>query len=190
MAGAANCFGAKEKGKSAIGHVNSMPIPAFTRFAAGTKQAAEEQGCKWHTVWINSFDDVAKAKQAALSMINDGAGAISTTADTADEGSREGAVEGKALFTANYVPEIELAPKNTITTVLVDFDKAYDQMGQLFNDGSIEAKRYSVDAKGGFLSYEEPFANVSEKVMTQAKDVLAKITSGDIAVDAKAEVKP
>jgi basic membrane protein A len=123
-------------------------------------------------------------------MINDGAGAISTTADTADEGSREGAVEGKALFTANYSPEIELAPKNTITTVLVDFDKAYDQIGQLFSDGSIEAKRYSIDAEGGFLSYEEPFANVSEEVMTQAKDVLAKITSGDIAVDAKAEVKP
>jgi basic membrane protein A len=190
MAGTAKCFAAKEKGSDTIGHVNSQPIPAFTRYAGGDKQAAADLGCKWLTVWTNSFEDVAKAKQAALSMINDGAGALSSSADTGDEGSREGAVEGKALFVGNYVPETELAPKNTITSVMVDFDKAYDQMGQLFSDGSIEAKRYDVDVKGGFLSYEEPFSNVGDKVMEQAKEVLAKIESGEIAVDAKAEVKP
>jgi basic membrane protein A and related proteins len=190
MAGAAGCFAAKEDGGDTVGHVNSVPIPAFTRYAAGEKQGAEEQGCKWVTRWTNSFEDVAKAKQAALSMINDGASVISSSADTADEGSREGAVEGKALYIGNYVAETELAPDNTITSVMINFDQAYDEMGKLFSEDALEAKKFDVDIEGGGLTYEEPFSNVSDKVAQQAADVVEKIKSGEIKVDATAEVKP
>ena len=190
LAGAAACLAGKAEDAPSIGHVNSMPIPAFTRYAAGAKAAAEEQGCKWGTRWINSFDDVAKAKQAALSMINDGAAAITSSADTADEGSRDGAVEGKSLYIGNYVAETELAPENTITSVMINFDQGYDEIGKLFADGSLEAKVYDVDIKGGGLTYEEPFSNVEEDIQTQSLDILEQIKNGDIEVDATAEVKP
>jgi basic membrane protein A len=190
LAAAAACYGAKEKGGASIGHVNSMPIPAFTRYAAGTKQGAGDLGCKWQTRWINSFDDVAKAKQAALSMVNDGAQAITSSADTADQGSREGAVEADKLYIGNYSPESDLAPKNTITSVLINFDAAYDEMGKLFTSDQLKAKVYDVNVEGGGLSYEEPFKNVGDKVSTEANDVLDKIKSGEIKVDSNAEVKP
>lgn len=190
LAGAAACFGAKAENSPSIGHVNSVPIPAFTRYAAGAKASAEEQGCKWATRWINSFDDVAKAKQAALSMINDGAAALTSSADTADEGSRDGAVEGKSLYIGNYVAETDLAPDNTITSVMINFDQAYDEIGKLFSDGALEAKVYDVNIEGGGLTYEEPFSNVDEDVEKQSLDVLDQIKNGEIKVDATAEVKP
>jgi basic membrane protein A len=190
LAGAAACFGAQEAGSDAIGHVNSQPIPAFTRYAAGAKQSADEQDCQWSTRWINSFEDVAKAKQAALSMINDGAGAITSSADTADEGSREGAIEGDVLYIGNYVPETELAPDNTITSVMINFDQAYDEMGRLFAEEALKAKVYDVNIEGGGLSYEEPFSNVGDQVVTKSEDVLDQIKSGEIQVDSEAEVKP
>jgi basic membrane protein A len=190
LAGAAGCFAAKEKNAPAIGHVNSQPIPAFTRYAAGERDAAEEQGCKWDTRWTNSFEDVAKAKQAALSMINDGASVVTSSADTADEGSRDAAVESDSLYIGNYVAETELAPKNTITSVMINFDQGYDEIGKLFSEDSLEAKVYDVDIEGGGLTYEEPFSNVAEDIQTKALDVLSQIKDGSIKVDATAEVKP
>jgi basic membrane protein A and related proteins len=190
LAAAAGCFAAQEDGGDTIGHVNSQPIPAFTRYAAGEKQAAEEQGCKWLTRWTNSFEDVAKAKQAALSMINDGASVVTSSADTADEGSREGAVEADALYIGNYVAETELAPDHTITSVMINFDQAYDEIGKLFAEDALEAKKYDVNIEGGGLTYEEPFSNVGKEVQTKATDVMEQIKSGEIEVDATAEVKP
>jgi basic membrane protein A and related proteins len=190
LAGTAGCYAGKAKNAPSLGHVNSQPIPAFTRYAAGEKEAAEAQGCKWDTRWINSFDDVAKAKQAALSMINDGASVVTSSADTADEGSREGAVEGNSLYIGNYVAETDLAPDNTITSVMINFDQAYDEIGKLFSDGSLQAKVYDVNIEGGGLTYEEPFSNVKEDIQTKSVDVLNQIKDGKIKVDATAEVKP
>lgn len=190
LAGSAGCFAAKERGGDGVGHVNSEPIPAFTRYAAGVKAAAEENGCKFQTRWINSFSDVAKAKQAALSMISDGAEVITTSADTADEGSRDAAVEKDKLFTANYAPASDLAPKNTITSIVINMDKAYDEMGRLHSTGKLEPKVYPMNVANGGLSYESPFKNVDETVSEQAEEVVQKLTDGEIKVDPKAEVKP
>jgi basic membrane protein A len=190
LAGTAACYAAKEKGGDTIGHVNSQPIPAFTRYAAGAKEAAGDLGCKWLTRWTNSFEDVAKAKQAALSMINDGAEAITSSADTADQGSREAAVEQGKLYVGNYSPEGKLAPKNTITSVLINFDASYDEMGKLYTSHQLQSKVYDVNVENGGLNYDQPFENVSKKVQSQADDVLAKIKSGEIKVDSTAEVKP
>jgi basic membrane protein A len=190
LAGTAGCVAAKDKNGDTIGHVNSQPIPAFTRYAAGERDGAQKGGCKWTTRWTNSFEDVAKAKQAALSMINDGASVITSSADTADEGSREGAVEGDALYIGNYVPEIELAPDNTITSVMINFDQGYDEIGKLFSEDALEAKVYDVDVQGGGLTYEEPFANVPDSVQTDSQAVLDQIKNGEIKVDATAEVQP
>jgi basic membrane protein A len=189
MAGAAGCFAAKARGGKGIGHVNSQPIPAFSRYAAGVKAGAEAYGCTFQTRWINSFSDVAKAKQAALSMIANGADVITTSADTADEGSRDAAVEKNKLFIANYAPATNLAPKNTMTSIVINMDKSYDEMGKLFSEKKLEAKVYPVDVEGGGLSYE-PFSNVDAKVKSQAEDILAKIKSGAITIDTKAALKP
>jgi basic membrane protein A len=190
LAGAAGCFAAKERGGDGVGHVNSEPIPAFKRYAAGVKAGAEEHGCKFQTRWINSFTDVAKAKQAGLSMIADGAEVITTSADTADEGSRDAAVEKDKLFIANYAPASDLAPEHTITSIVVNMDKAYDEMGALHASGELEAKVYPMTIANDGMSYESPFKNVDPKVQEQAEEVIQKIKDGDIKIDPKATVEP
>lgn len=189
LAGAAACFAGKERGNGSVGHVNSQPIPAFTRYAAGVKQGAEDNGCTFQTRWTNDFADVAKAKQAALSMIADGAEVITTSADTADEGSRDGAVEKDKLFIANYAPATKLAPDNTMTSIVINMDQAYDEMGKLHSEGKLEPKVYPMTVETGSLSYE-PFSNVPDSVVEQSQEVLEKIKSGEIQVDSEAELKP
>jgi basic membrane protein A and related proteins len=189
MAGASACFAAKARGGNGVGHVNSQPIPAFARYAAGVKAGAEANGCKFQTRWTNSFSDVAKAKQAALSMIASGAEVITSSADTADEGSRDAAVEKNKLFIANYAPATSLAPKNTMTSIVINMEQAYDEMGKLFTAKKLQAKAYPVDIENGGLSYE-PFSNVDAKVKSESEAVLKEIKDGKIQIDSKATLKP
>ena len=189
LAGTAGCIAAKTENKPNVGHVNSEPIPAFSRLAAGVRDGAKASGCDFQTVWTNSFDDVAKASQAAKSMIGRGAGAITTSADTADEGTRQGATDGGAFFVGNYTPgEVELSP-NTVTSIVLDYDGTYDEIGRLFTEGELEPKIYPMNVENGGIAYG-PFTNVDDKIASEAEAVLEQIRNGEIKVDDTAEIKP
>jgi basic membrane lipoprotein Med (substrate-binding protein (PBP1-ABC) superfamily) len=190
LAGTAGCLGAKANGASTVGHVNSQPIPAFARFAAGDQDGAAAAGCKFLTRWTNSFSDTAKAKQAALSMIAQGAGTITTTADTADEGSRAGAAQAKKLFIANYAPAIKEAPSITLTSMVINFDQVYDQVGKVATTSGLGAHIYPVTVENGGLTYETPFKNAPTSVEKQSQATYDKIKSGAVKVDATKTLKP
>ena len=192
LAGTAACNAARTEQKTKVAHVNSEPIPAFTRFAAGARDGVRAAECEFLTRWTGSFSDVAKAKQAALSMIADGAGAVTSTADTGDQGSRDAAQERDTWFVPLYVEqELELAPEVTPTVVLVDFNKAYDEMGRLFDEGGkIPSKIYDVDVGRGMISYLTPFENVDKNVQQQSVEVFDQVKSGEIKVNAEKEIKP
>jgi basic membrane protein A and related proteins len=179
LAGTTACLAAKERGANTVGYVNSVPIPAFMKYAGSVRDASRELGCDFAIRWTNSFSDVAKAKQAALSMINDGAEALISSADTADAGSREGVVEADKLYVALFVDsEVDLAPEHTITAVHFDFDGAYDQIGKLFASGDIQAKLYPVSVTNGMVDYVTPFRNVGKKVEERSLAVQEEIESG------------
>lgn len=183
LAGTVACLAAQERGANTVGYVNSVPIPSFTKYPASVRDSAEELGCDFTIRWTNSFSDVAKAKQAALSMIDDGAEVLISSADTADAGSREGVVEADKLFVALFVPgEIDLAPEHTVTAVAFDFDGAYDQIGKLFAAGDLEAKRYPVSVTNGMVSYVTPFRNVNKEIEQKALAVQEQIKTGELEV--------
>jgi len=183
LAGTTACLAAKQSGEAKVGYVNSVPIPAFTKYPASVRDAAEENGCEFDIRWTNSFSDVAKAKQAALSMIDDGAEVILSSADTADAGSREAVVESDKLYVAFFVPtEVDLAPDHTITAVAFDFDGAYDQIGKLFAEGEMEAKTYPVSVTNGMVEYVTPFRNVEGDVEAKSLEVQDQVRNGDIEV--------
>jgi basic membrane protein A len=191
LAGTAGCFAGKEKGSAMVAHVNSEPIPAFTRFAGGEQDGVRASGCQYLTRWTGSFSDVAKAKQAALSMFSDGADALTSTADTGDQGSRDAAVERDKLFVPLYVEaEKKLAPDNTVTVVLVDFNAAYDEMGKLFSEDRLQSKVYPVDVPGGKITYLTPFSNVGNDVERRSVEVFDEMRSGELQVDPNKEIKP
>jgi basic membrane protein A len=185
LAGTAACLAAKKDGKPAVGHVNSEPIPAFTRFAGGDEDGAKASGCRLSVSWINSFEDAAKAKQAALTMLSKGAGAITTSADTADQGSQAAAKSKNAAFIADYVPN-----SGALTSVLVAFDGAYGQVGKLLAGNALQPKIYPISVENGLLSYSKPFAGSASDVSSQAIAIERKIKSGDLKVDAKHQIKP
>jgi basic membrane protein A and related proteins len=191
LGGTAACLAAQDRGSDTIGQVNSQPIPAFARHGGGAKQAADDLGCKYVDRWTNSFTDTAKAKQAALSMIAGGAEALLSSTDAADQGTREAVIEEDKLFVTNYAEaDMELAPDNTITALTVNFDVAYDEIGELFTGAGIESKKYPVDIQTGGLGIVTPLAHVPDAVTKQVDDVLQKLKAGETSVDTEEETRP
>jgi basic membrane protein A len=191
LGGAAACFAAQNAGSATIGQVNSQPIPAFARFGGGAEQAAEDFGCRYVDRWTNSFTDTAKAKQAALVMINRGAEALLSTTDAGDQGTREAVIDEDKLFVTNYSEkDIELAPEHTITALNVNFGVAYDEIGELFAQDKIESKRYPVDVAGGGLGVSTPFQHVDADVEQKVTKLLEDIKAGEVTVDPKRTTSP
>jgi basic membrane protein A and related proteins len=185
LAGTAGCLAAKAGGADAIGHVNSVPIPAFARFAGGDRDAAAANGCKFSTVWTNSFTVPAPAKQAALTMIGRGAGAITSTADTADQGSEAGAASKGKAFVGDFAPT-----SGALTSVLLNFNAAYDQIGKLWTSHQLQPQIYPMTVQNGMVSYSTPFTGPGASVQAAAVAVQAKLKSGQITVDPAHQVKP
>ena len=181
---------ASETGR--FGLVNSVPIPAFTKTAGGAQKAAEEHcGSKDDMLitWIDSFTDVAKAKDAALALENQGADVIFDAADTAGQGVFEAAKEAKFKVIGKYIDQSDLAP-TVITSVLIDFDAAYAEMADLFANDALEPKIYDVNVQKGAIGVTTPFKGVDPKVQQKVLDIIDQIKSGEVGIDPDLEVVP
>jgi basic membrane protein A and related proteins len=150
VSGAIGCFAA-DGGK--VGHVNSEPIPAFTKFAGGMEQAIEEHcpngRSDYLQTWIRSFNDVSKAKQAALQLVNQGATVLVPTCDTAGQGVVEAAKEKDAKLIMSYLDQSKVAPQNVITSWQFAFDKQFNRIGELFSKDKLEPKIYEQTFQNG-----------------------------------------
>jgi basic membrane protein A len=189
LAGTVACMAANG-GK--IGHVNSIPIPAFTRWAAGAKQAAGDYcgGTSNYLVsWTNTFTDPAKSKQAALSLMSKGASVLMSSTDTADDGTREAVKAQGKKYLGAYADESAKLPCCTITSVEIDFDRAYDEIGRDFTSGHF-GKITSLNVANGGIKLVTPFKAGDAALEDKVKAVEQKIKDGTITIDPKATVKP
>jgi basic membrane protein A len=195
MQGAIACLVTKT-GK--VGIISSAPIPAFTRMAAGFKQATQEVGKCAKTKgaflnsWTGSFTDVAKAKQAALALIAKGADVMADGADAAGTGSLEAMKEHHLLYVGGIADQYSQAPTTIVSSVYLNFKQAYDQMASLIKSKKLKAGVYDTNLENGGIKIATPFHNVPAPAGVQAQTlkVVGQIKSGKIHIDPKAEVKP
>ena len=172
---------------------NSEPIPAFTKFAGGMQQAAEDH-CRngrsdYLQTWIRSFNDVSKAKQASLQLTNQGATVLVPTCDTAGQGVVEAAKEKNDKLVMSYVDQSEVAPQNVITSWRFAFDKQFDRIGSLFSKSRLEPRIYEQTFANGGIDLVLPVRNVEAKVARDVERVVADLKAGKIEVDPR-ELEP
>jgi basic membrane protein A len=181
-----------------VGFIASAPIPAFTRMTAGFKQATQEVGTcagkpgAFSDSWTGSFTDTTKGKQAALSLLAKGADVLADGADAAGAGSLDAAREKGALYAGGVGDQSKEAPKTVVSSVLINYEQAYDELATLFKDGKLEAKAYPSNIENGAISLATPFQNVADAAAVEAKatKVVDQIKSGQVKVDPTAQVKP
>jgi basic membrane protein A len=190
VSGAIACFAA-DGGK--VGHVNSEPIPAFTKFAGGMQQAIEEHcpggRSDYLQTWIRSFNDVSKAKQAALQLVNQGATVLVPTCDTAGQGVVEAAKEKGAKLIMSYLDQSDVAPEQVMTSWEFAFNEQYDRIGRLFAQGKLKPRIYKQTFANGGIGLVLPLENVPPDVAQKANQLVAELKAGEVRIEAR-ELRP
>ena len=168
-----------------IGVVAGEPIPSTERTIELINVAieAEAPGTEVVVTYVGSWTDAAKAKELALAQINDGAGFVIPVADTAGTGVKQAAEEQGVLTFGEYINEGPSFPGAIVTSLIVDMDRAYDEIGQNFVDGTLEGQIVQMGAESGDLYLISPFQNVDASVETEANALLAGIADGSVVIN-------
>ena len=191
MAAVIGCL-ASETGQ--VGMVNSQPIPAMSRWAGGAQEILTseilDKECDFNIVWTGDFTDAALARQAAQSMIDEGADVLFDAADASGVGALEAAIQNDVLYVGGVVDQCEQAPDQIITSVTMNFDIAYEQMAELYNSDSLEPSIYPLNIANGGIEVLDPYCNDPGGVKEGVDKVIEMLTSGELVADVTAELQP
>lgn len=150
-------------------------------FASGFKAA--RPGGEVLTAWTNDWDDVAKGKEAALSLIGQGADVVFPSMDNAVVGSYQAAKERGKKSIGIYYDAIADWPDVMIQSAVFDMRHA---LVKILTD----AKNNALEGKSYIYGLETPEAcrigsygpGVTDAVKTETRAVIEKIKAGGIKV--------
>jgi simple sugar transport system substrate-binding protein len=127
----------------AAGFVGGMEIPpiseALTGFVNGAKSVNPD--FKVFSTYIGNFEDAAAAKEAALSMIAQGADCIVPDADAAGQGVFQAVVEKKDQGVKTFgvfMPATEAAPGQVVANYVSDYGQGVINLARQVKEGSFK----------------------------------------------------
>ncbi len=182
----------KTNSQQKIGFVGGMEIPVIKDFNVGYKE-----GAKWansdvevSSKYVGSFDDVSGAKEAALSIYNNGADVVFQAAGQAGLGVFEAAQEQNKLAIGVDVPQAHIAPEYIVTSMVKQIeasviDTARALKEDKFEPGSIYV--YGVEAgvgPSGIGKAVESNSTVEmpDEIRDKVQEAREKILNGEIEV--------
>lgn len=165
-------------------------VPNITAQAGGFRICATKAGAQVTILYIKNMEDAAEAKEAALSLIAQGADVITGKLNAAETGLVQAAKEKHIYVTGRGFDQTKIAPDLVLTNIIEDwpgmFGKTADQVkdGKLF--GTFVLYGYdTAPVTGAKLEYVEgkvfnPI--VPEPVVKELNDLAAQFASGAMKI--------
>ena len=165
-------------------------VPNITAQAGGFRICATKAGAKVTILYIKDMEDSAEAKEAALSLIAQGADFITGKLNAAETGLVEAAKEKSVWVTGRGIDQTKIAPNLVLTNIVEDwpamFGSTADQVkkGKLF--GTFVQYGYdTAPVTGATLQYEpgkELNPVVPAAVAKEVGDLAAQFKSGALKI--------
>jgi simple sugar transport system substrate-binding protein/basic membrane protein A len=165
-------------------------VPNITAQAGGFRICATKAGAKVTILYVKDMEDSAEAKEAALSLIAQGADFITGKLNAAETGLVEAAKEKNVWVSGRGVDQTKIAPKLVLTNIVEDwpamFGSTADQVkkGKLF--GTFVQYGYdTAPVTGATLEYEpgkEFNPVVPADVVKEVDDLAAQFKSGALKI--------
>ena len=168
-----------------VGFVGGYEVPDIIRQAEGYKQGvkATKPEAKTRVVYLGSWSDTAKGREAALSLIDLGADVIAQGADGPGVGAIVACKE-KGVKAIGYVADQNrIAPKHVITSVLLVKRVAYQKLLETVEEGSFESKAYLFDMLDQGVALAPYHGLVPDAVKKKLDQAEADIRAGKIQVE-------
>lgn len=164
-----------------IGYIGGMEIPPITNalkgFIAGAKMVNPQ--VKVLSAFTGSFEDVAKAKETALSFIQQGADVVMGNADQGGLGVIQAAKEKGVMAIGYDHDQSSVAPDTVVASSLQSYPIAIEFLVKTIQEGKFEPKFYPIGVKEGATgivwnpSYQKLPAGVKEKINQVTEDLKA-----------------
>jgi basic membrane protein A len=124
--------------KHIVGFVGGGDNPTQQNMMKAFEYAAKQtvSGTNGLGVVTGDYNDASKGREAALTMIGNGADVIWHAADVTGLGAIEGAVEGKALVLGCYSDQTNLAPSSMGTSFVMDLGGMVVTLGHDVQNGT------------------------------------------------------
>jgi basic membrane protein A and related proteins len=139
-----------------LGFVGGIELPPIKAAYEGWLNGARSINPRVHSriVYLNSFDDVAAGREAALALIGAGADMFHHNADAAALGLFQAAKEhpGVYVFGAN-TNQSSLAPDHVIGSAVIDLPRAFMLVGAEVKQGRFRARVEAFGLKSGVVRY-------------------------------------
>ncbi|MDX3928498.1 MAG: BMP family protein [Shinella sp.] len=168
-----------------IAIISGEEIPSAKRTQEYTLRGAKAlvPDIQMDAVFTGSFTDVAKAKEVATGVILRGADVLLPSSDLADAGIQQAADEEGAHTIGAYMDQSASYPNAIITSTVLNFDKAYDQMGRLMSEGKLGGTVYQMDLANDGWTLTRPFKFVDAKVETDVFTLMDRLAKGEVKPD-------
>lgn len=165
-------------------------VPNITAQAGGFRICATKAGAQVTVLYIKNMEDAAEAKEAALSLIAQGADVITGKLNAAEAGLVQAAKEKNVYVTGRGFDQTKIAPDLVLTNILEDwpgmFGSTADQVksGKLFGN-FVQYGYDTAPVTGASLQYAEGKTfnpAVPDAVVKELTDMAAQFASGAMKV--------
>ena len=168
-----------------IAYIGGLTLPFSYSEVHAIKQAIADSGktVEFTPIWAGDFNDPAKARQVADTMIAEGYDVLIGALNLGMQGVFEATkanTGAKVLVTAKYSDKSQFAPDNYITSLLYDFAGPLKDIVTKVQAGELGGY-YPLGFDTG-VKLQTPLMNVSETVVKEMDVVIADLISGKIVV--------
>jgi basic membrane protein A len=140
-----------------IGFIGGLELPPIKRGYEGWLKGAQAVNPRVDTrlAYLNTFDDAAAGREAALAMIRLGVDMLHHNADQAALGLFQAVKESPGVFAfgAN-LDQRALAPDRVLGSVVIDLPKAFLALAREVQSGHFTPKVETFGLSGGVLRYD------------------------------------
>jgi len=168
-----------------VGYIGGLTLPFSYAEVHAIQQAIADSGktVEFKPVWAGDFNDPAKSRQVADTMIAEGYDVLLGSLNNGMLGVFEAAKASsgtKILVTAKYTDKTSIAPDNYVTSLLYDFVKPMKDIVSKIQAGE-KGGYYPLGFDTG-VSLQVPLKNVDPTVETEMESVIADLVAGKIQV--------
>jgi basic membrane protein A len=148
-----------------------------------------KQGAEWVNdnitvigTYLNDWDNPARGREAATSIIGQGADFMFHVADSSGQGVIQASDESGIYALGAVQDQNHLAPDTVLSSFVLDVDKAYDSAVKMVMDGNFTGKifRPGIELQRGSdgqgIVYLAPFHGLESRVTESVKERLTNLT--------------
>ena len=140
-----------------IGFVGGIELPPIKRGYEGWLRGAQAVNPRVDSrlAYLNTFDDVAAGREAALAMIRLGVDVLHHNADQAALGLFQAVKESPGVYAIGAnADQSGLAPNNVLGSVVIDLPRAFLAIARDVKSGNFKPKVEAFGLAGGVIRYD------------------------------------